>query len=80
MFIEDFITRPKNPKPVGLTLDVEFSIRKYQRVPEKREVFQTRTGVVFIGSPLECVEYIKQVRVRRALRTAERGLNPFITK
>jgi len=82
MFIEDFIaeSKKKNPKPVGMALDVEFTIRQHPWVPGKREVFQTRVGVVFIGSPFECVEYIKQVRVRRALRVAERGMNPFFTR
>jgi hypothetical protein len=80
MFIEELIASKKDtPKQVGMTLDVEFTIRQHSGY-NKREVFQTRTGVVFIGAPLECVEYIKQVRVRRALRTAERGLNPLLTR
>jgi hypothetical protein len=81
MFIEDFIALKKNPPiPSGMPLDVEYTIRQHPWVATKREVFQRRAGVVFIGTQSEAMEYIKQARTKQAIKTAERGLNPFFTR
>ena len=78
MFIEEAIEKKKNPPvKVGMEFDVEYSTLAFG---DKFRVVQSMAGTVFIGSRAETSEYIKQARAQRALRTAERGLNPILTR
>ncbi len=81
MFIEDFIKAKKvGPATIaGDPLDVEYIISTKEG-HEKCFVRHNKAGVVFIGLEAECILYVRQQRVKQAIRTAERGMNPFITR
>jgi hypothetical protein len=74
MYIEDCF-KPQ-PKPEGLALDIEFSVRKIQLAGhgERHAVYQRRVGTVFVGSEAEAREYVKQARAKQAVKRAEAEL------
>lgn len=78
MFIEDFIALKKNPPKIeGRVLDVEYTTMP---LGDRFRVNQKRVGTVFVGSQSECADYIKQSRTKQAIRTSEKGLNPFFSR
>jgi hypothetical protein len=88
-YIEDFIKdRQTLPKHEGMELNMEYTIKDVITKHGNRSmVVKQLAGTVFIGSKPECVEYIRQQRVKQALKQAElelgiirRGLNPDFTR
>ena len=68
-FIEDYIRQQQNPpKQYGLSLELEYNIRSSA---DKFHVYQRMVGIVCIGTERECIEYIRQQRVRKAIKAAE---------
>jgi hypothetical protein len=81
MYIEEYLALKKNPpKQEGLPLEpLEYTIKpRFQS--GKVEVRQHKVGCVFVGLLEEARSYISQQRTKQAIRTAERGLNPFFTR
>ena len=71
MYIEDYMSAKTRVLPL------EFEIMVHGE--NKHRVIQQKAGTVFIGSIDECRDYIKQRRAKKALKEAEKGLNPFFT-
>jgi len=69
MYLEDY--------RAARTLPLEFEIMVYGE--NKYRVHENKAGTVAIGSIDECRDYIKQRRAKKALKEAEKGLNPFFT-
>ena len=83
MFIEDYIKQRKDaPMIAGDPLEQEYRLQGW--MAEGREmkvsVVHIKAGTVFVGSRAEAKEYITQQRTRQAIKTAERGVNPFFTR
>ena len=87
MYIEDYIALRQNPpKSEGLTLETEFTLRP-KAGTRKVQVFHRLAGCVFIGSPFEASEYVRQYRAKRAIKHEaaspvpyRQGQNPEFTR
>jgi len=53
---------------------------EFRPVGLKFGVYDPKAGCVFIGTAVECREYVSQRRSKEELKVAERGLNPEVSR
>ena len=53
---------------------------EFRLVGLKFGVYDPKAGCVFIGTAVECREYVSQRRSKEELKVAERGLNPAVSR